>query len=164
MIILDRTIDLFTPLLFQSTYEGMIDEYFGINSTKLHTQIKFEDNQNEEFTFDLTNEDSIFAEIRDKQINQTSVFFQTKIEMLKDFEKKIEKKLNRSEYEKLLKQINDRKIKIEKPLIEKHCALAHHLSNLLTLFPERLLRQLEKSLVGNSKDINPIDLIIRYSH
>ena len=31
MIILDRSVDFITPLLRQITYEGLIDEFFGIN-------------------------------------------------------------------------------------------------------------------------------------
>jgi hypothetical protein len=32
LFIIDRTIDILTPLKTQFTYEGMIDEMFGINS------------------------------------------------------------------------------------------------------------------------------------
>ncbi len=31
MIILDRSIDFLTPLLRQITYEGLVDEFYGIN-------------------------------------------------------------------------------------------------------------------------------------
>ena len=34
LLILDRTVDLLTPLLSQLTYEGLIDEIFGINNSK----------------------------------------------------------------------------------------------------------------------------------
>lgn len=35
LLILDRTVDLLSPLLYQLTYEGLIDEIFGINNSKL---------------------------------------------------------------------------------------------------------------------------------
>ena len=35
LLILDRTVDLLSPLLSQLTYEGLIDEIFGINNSKL---------------------------------------------------------------------------------------------------------------------------------
>ena len=34
LLILDRTVDPLTPLLSQLTYEGLIDEIFGINNSK----------------------------------------------------------------------------------------------------------------------------------
>lgn len=34
LLILDRTVDLLTPLLSQLTYEGLIDEIFGINNSE----------------------------------------------------------------------------------------------------------------------------------
>ena len=35
LLIMDRTVDLLTPLLFQLTYEGLIDEIFNIKTSKL---------------------------------------------------------------------------------------------------------------------------------
>ena len=34
LFILDRTVDMLTPMLTQLTYEGLIDENFGINNSK----------------------------------------------------------------------------------------------------------------------------------
>ena len=34
LLILDRTVDPVTPLLSQLTYEGLIDEIYGINNSK----------------------------------------------------------------------------------------------------------------------------------
>ena len=34
MLIFDRKVDLITPLVTQLTYEGLIDEAFGINNSK----------------------------------------------------------------------------------------------------------------------------------
>ena len=36
LLIIDRTVDLLTPLLSQLTYEGLIDEIFSINNSKLN--------------------------------------------------------------------------------------------------------------------------------
>ena len=35
LLILDRNVDLLTPLLSQLTYEGLIDEIFDISNSKL---------------------------------------------------------------------------------------------------------------------------------
>lgn len=34
LIILDRRVDMITPMLTQLTYEGLIDEFFGIKNCK----------------------------------------------------------------------------------------------------------------------------------
>jgi len=34
LLIIDRVVDPLTPLLTQLTYEGLIDEFFGINNSK----------------------------------------------------------------------------------------------------------------------------------
>ena len=43
LFIIDRTVDLLTPMLTQLTYEGLIDEMYGINNSKysLSEKIKF---------------------------------------------------------------------------------------------------------------------------
>ena len=43
LIVLDRRVDMITPMLTQLTYEGLIDEFFGIKNCKhprLYTGIK----------------------------------------------------------------------------------------------------------------------------
>ena len=37
LIIIDRNVDLVTPLLTQLTYEGLIDEFFGIQNCVFYT-------------------------------------------------------------------------------------------------------------------------------
>lgn len=41
LLILDRSVDLLTPLLSQLTYEGLIDEIFGINNSKSSVNASF---------------------------------------------------------------------------------------------------------------------------
>lgn len=36
LLILDRNVDLLTPLLSQLTYDGLIDEIFGINNSEFY--------------------------------------------------------------------------------------------------------------------------------
>lgn len=36
LIVLDRSVDIITPLCVQLTYEGLVDELFGINSSESH--------------------------------------------------------------------------------------------------------------------------------
>ncbi|OAF72196.1 hypothetical protein A3Q56_00011 [Intoshia linei] len=62
--IVDRTIDIFTLMLKQQSYEGLIDEIFTIEEAKNGNIIEFESNVN--ISFDYT--DELYSEIRYKNI------------------------------------------------------------------------------------------------
>ncbi|XP_059169291.1 vacuolar protein sorting-associated protein 33A-like isoform X2 [Physella acuta] len=80
LLILDRSVDLLTPLLYQLTYEGLIDEVFNIKNTnvklppeKFLTQEEKKNSKEEALTepkkFILNSADELFAELRDKNFN-----------------------------------------------------------------------------------------------
>ncbi|XP_060558501.1 vacuolar protein sorting-associated protein 33A-like isoform X2 [Ruditapes philippinarum] len=77
LVIIDRTVDLLTPLLTQLTYEGLIDEFYGINNTsvKLPPE-KFRSKDESGSTSDmeyksvvLNSTDELFSELRDKNFS-----------------------------------------------------------------------------------------------
>ncbi|XP_076622166.1 vacuolar protein sorting-associated protein 33A [Colletes latitarsis] len=78
LLLLDRSIDLLSPLVTQLTYEGLIDEIFGIecNAVKLPAK-RFCDSEDSPTTISLHEKEKIilnsgeelFAEIRDKNFN-----------------------------------------------------------------------------------------------
>lgn len=41
LLILDRNVDLLTPLLSQLTYEGLIDEIFNIKNSKIYSNFHY---------------------------------------------------------------------------------------------------------------------------
>ncbi|GAB6030139.1 Vacuolar protein sorting-associated protein 33A [Chamberlinius hualienensis] len=73
LILIDREVDLLTPLLTQVTYEGLIDEFFGINDTIvklppekfLKANDESQDLPTEYKPFVLNSGEELFAEIRD---------------------------------------------------------------------------------------------------
>ncbi|XP_043464161.1 vacuolar protein sorting-associated protein 33A [Leptopilina heterotoma] len=78
LLIFDRSTDLLTPLVTQLTYEGLIDEIFGISNTTVQLPAeKFHDSDESPtvMTLDkkeqiiLNSGEEIFAEIRDKNFN-----------------------------------------------------------------------------------------------
>ncbi|XP_021346292.1 vacuolar protein sorting-associated protein 33A-like isoform X1 [Mizuhopecten yessoensis] len=80
LLILDRNVDLLTPLLSQLTYEGLIDEMFGINNTsvKLPPEKFQTGNQQQEDPQGVSSEpkkvilnslDELYADLRDKNFN-----------------------------------------------------------------------------------------------
>ncbi|KAG7196607.1 hypothetical protein KM043_013095 [Ampulex compressa] len=78
LLILDRSVDLLSPLVTQLTYEGLIDEIYGIkyNTVQLPAR-KFHDSNDSPTTISLNEKEQIilnsgeelFAEIRDKNFN-----------------------------------------------------------------------------------------------
>ncbi|XP_055638417.1 vacuolar protein sorting-associated protein 33A isoform X2 [Toxorhynchites rutilus septentrionalis] len=77
MIILDRSVDLMSVLATQLTYEGLIDEVFGINNTtvnlpadKFSSGERFNIERNtEKSQFILNSKEQLYAELRDKNFN-----------------------------------------------------------------------------------------------
>ncbi|XP_052224605.1 vacuolar protein sorting-associated protein 33A-like isoform X2 [Dreissena polymorpha] len=76
LFIIDRTVDLLTPLLTQLTYEGLIDEIYGISNTSVRLPPEKFINKNDPSTSDmefknvvLNSGDELFAELRDRNFS-----------------------------------------------------------------------------------------------
>jgi len=80
MIMVDRDVDLISPFCVSQSYEGLLDEFFGIKTCKLtvenkivypdeavRQQLKLKEEGLHEF--DLTDNVPMFAEIRNKHFN-----------------------------------------------------------------------------------------------
>ncbi|OBS79097.1 hypothetical protein A6R68_18505 [Neotoma lepida] len=74
LLLLDRNVDLLTPLATQLTYEGLIDEIYGIQNSKLCPFYKQgggggKDLPTEAKKLQLNSAEELYAEIRDKNFN-----------------------------------------------------------------------------------------------
>ncbi|KAK3771335.1 hypothetical protein RRG08_024291 [Elysia crispata] len=89
LLIIDRTVDLLTPLLSQLTYEGLIDEVFNITNTSVKLPpekfVTAEDKKNskeealsEPKKFILNSADELYAELRDKNFNAVGIIVSRK--------------------------------------------------------------------------------------
>lgn len=81
LLLIDRSIDLITPLATQLTYEGLIDEIYGINNTTANFPadkfLSMEERKTESLAEDkkqiiLNSADKLFVELRDKNFNAVS--------------------------------------------------------------------------------------------
>ncbi|XP_003701819.1 vacuolar protein sorting-associated protein 33A [Megachile rotundata] len=91
LLLLDRSVDLLSPLVTQLTYEGLIDEIFGIkcNSVQLPAR-RFHDSQdpptslslNEKEQIILNSGEELFAKIRDKNFNGVGPFLSKKARII----------------------------------------------------------------------------------
>ncbi|CAI9744345.1 sorting-associated 33A-like isoform X2 [Octopus vulgaris] len=93
LLIIDRNVDLLTPMLSQLTYEGLIDEIFGINCTnvKLPAEKFMTKEQLKDHTSDvplepkkivLDSSDEHFADLRDKNIDAINSLVCKKLKLL----------------------------------------------------------------------------------
>ena len=96
MIIFDRQVDLISPLITQLTYEGLIDEFFGIknSSVKLSSE-KFAKNQDDASLeasgeghgsanvsvkqFPLSSSEELYCDLRDKNFNAVGPILSKKV-------------------------------------------------------------------------------------
>lgn len=93
LLILDRSIDLVTPLMTQLTYEGLIDELYGIENCEVRFPFSLGESSgvgtNEKVV--INSADKMFAEIRDKNFTGVgSVLYQKSVWVKQNYEKRKE--------------------------------------------------------------------------
>lgn len=82
LILIDRTVDMITPMMTQLTYEGLIDEIFGIKNS----YIDWAENESSEGStrkLPLNSSDTMFKEIRDMNFQCLGPYFKEKAEVVK---------------------------------------------------------------------------------
>lgn len=128
VVLIDREIDLVTPLCTPLTYEALLDEIFGLsnNVIKVNPRILDRDDTDRPITISLTNTDSIFCEIRDLNFSVLKPLLTHKLSEIdrtykeKDEQKSIEQ-LN--SYVKRFKQANKAAMSVQ-----NHLNLAVHIT------------------------------------
>ncbi len=86
LIMFDRDIDLVSPFCVNHNYEGLLDEFFGIKTCsilventivypdeKVRKELKLKDK--DKTLFELTSEDTLFHEVRNKHFNVAGKYF-----------------------------------------------------------------------------------------
>ena len=82
-IFLDRDIDFVTPFCTQSTFEGMIDEYFNINlnSIKVSPKLLEKDSKKDTLKLDLSNQNKLYTMIKYYSFNKIRVFLPKRLQI-----------------------------------------------------------------------------------
>lgn len=132
MILIDRTIDFISPLVTQLTYEGLIDEIYGINNATANFPAeKFmssEERVSESLAEDkkqiiLNSSDRIYVDLRDKNFNAVGSYLSKEaksISMSVQMEENCEKSMQElKNYVKRLPHMLD-----NKKALSKHTAIA----------------------------------------
>ena len=94
-IILDRSVDTITPFCSNFVYEGLLDEYFGIdlNSIKISSKI-LEKEKDETIKIDLSENEKFYTNIKDYNFSKIRVFLPNRLtehsKILEEGKKKVE--------------------------------------------------------------------------
>jgi len=169
LVILDRKIDMVTPLVTPLTYEGLLDDVVGLDCGFVAVGVDIinppdetaEKPKNETVALAVNNTDSIFAEIRNQHVEQFGSFLQNQAKALKavrnDFTETGKQK-NLDELRKFVKNIPD---------LNKHFRLLGnhiHLAELVkkasesTQFRERW--QMERALIEGELCLDQLDDLV----
>lgn len=152
LVLIDRRIDLVTPLLTQLTYEGLLDEVFGINHGTItlpaerFNQYEEKDEKDakkvpepmaktkETKRFELRSTEELFAKLRDCHINAVAdVLKQSAKNLQIEYEQCNSEGKSIHEMGKIVKRLNH--LKIAKKSQSNHVTIAE-LVNEQTLIPE----------------------------
>ena len=127
-IILDRSVDTITPFCSNFVYEGLLDEYFGIdlNSIKISSKI-LEKEKDETIKIDLSENEKFYTNIKDYNFSKIRVFLPNRLtehsKILEEGKKKVE------ELKKIQENLEKVKlIKEERSSLTTHINLADYIA------------------------------------
>ena len=151
--IFDRSVDMLTPLCSNFIYEGLLDEFFGINLNTVKVPVQIlgkkpidKNNKNEEIKLDLSKNEKFYTQIKDYNFNKIKLFLGNRLkEHNKMLEESKEKNANLKQIQENLLKI--RLIKEERPSLINQINLADHISKTKKLPKEQLYLFLEQSLL-----------------
>ncbi|KAG6534280.1 hypothetical protein ZIOFF_008166 [Zingiber officinale] len=126
LILLDREVDLVTPMCFQLTYEGLLDEILQINngSVEVDTTVMGSQQDGKKVKVPLNSSDKLFKEIRDMNFEVVvQVLRQKATSIQQDYAEVKSQSQSVSELKDFVKKLNSL------PEIARHVNLAQHLQS-----------------------------------
>lgn len=125
LILLDREVDMITPMCSQLTYEGLLDEFLGVNNgaVELDSSIMGVQQEGKKIKVPLNSSDKLFKEIRDLNFEVVvQVLRQKATSMKQDYTEISTTNQSVSELKDFVKKLNSL------PEMTRHINLAQHLS------------------------------------
>ena len=127
-VMIDRDVDFITPFCSQFTYEGLLDEQFGINlnAIRVKPSILEKDSKLETMKLDLSNRDKFYSYIKDFNFNKIRIFLP---ERLRQESEVLQKGKNTTDMVSISKSLEKIKsIKEERPSLNNHINLADYIN------------------------------------
>ncbi|KAK4430966.1 Vacuolar protein-sorting-associated protein 33 [Sesamum alatum] len=125
LVLLDREVDMVTPMCSQLTYEGLLDEFLGVNNgaVELDASIMGVQQEGKKIKVPLNSSDKLFKEIRDLNFEVVvQVLRQKATTMKQDYTEISTTSQSVSELKDFVKKLNSL------PEMTRHINLAQHLS------------------------------------
>jgi hypothetical protein len=146
--IFDRAVDMITPFCTQFVYEGLIDDYFGINfnSIKVNPKVLEKQSQIDFIKLDLSRNEKFYTKIKDYNFIEVKSFLPRR---LKEHNKILEDSKNlKMDLDNLQDNITKMKdVKDERPSLINHINLADYISKKQKLPKEKLYLNIEQTLL-----------------
>ena len=150
--IFDRSVDMITPLCSNFIYEGLVDEFFGINLNIIKVPVeilgkKLKENKNkEEKKLDLSKKDKFYTQIKDYNFNKIKIFFSKRLkEHSKMLEESKETSLDLDQIQESMEKIKI--VSEERNSLKTQLNLAEHISKTKKLPKEQLFLFYEQTLL-----------------
>ncbi|KAA8534431.1 hypothetical protein F0562_031948 [Nyssa sinensis] len=127
LILLDREVDMVTPMCTQLTYEGLLDEFLRVNNgaVELDSSVMGVQQEGKKIKVPLNSSDKLFKEIRDLNFEVVvQVLRQKATSMKQDYTEMQTTSQTVSELKDFVKKLNSL------PEMTRHINLAQHLSTL----------------------------------
>jgi hypothetical protein len=122
-VIIDRSVDMVTPLCSVNTYEGLIDEFIGINLNTLKKQTLLDKEANK----DMSSKNSFYESIRDSNFNYVRNFLPVKFQAIMDVMKDA-KETTETDMKKISEGLEKVKVaQIEFQPCKTHISIATHI-------------------------------------
>ncbi|PNT22501.2 hypothetical protein POPTR_008G035600v4 [Populus trichocarpa] len=151
LILIDREVDMVTPMCSQLTYEGLLDEFLHINNgaMELDSSIMGDQQEGKKMKVSLNSSDKLFKEIRDLNFEVVvQVLRQKATSMKQDYTDMTTTHQTVSELKDFVKKLNSL------PEMTRHINLAQHLSTFTSKHSFQSRLDMEQTLVeAQSYDI-----------
>ena len=127
-IILDRTVDMITPFCSNFVYEGLLDEYFGVNLNSIKISSKILSKEKEEtMKIDLSENDKFYTNIKNYNFSKIRTFLPSRLtehsKILEEGKKKMD---DMKKIQENLEKV--KRIKEERSSLTTHINLADYIA------------------------------------
>ena len=146
--IFDRSIDMITPFCTNFIYEGLLDDYFGINfnTIKVEPKILEKEQSSEYIKLDLSKNEKLYTQIKDFNFNKIKRFLPNRLKQQSQIlEESKNKKMNLEKIQESLYKIKT--IKEERPSLSNQINLADYIAKKQKMPKERLYLSYEQNLL-----------------
>jgi len=160
LFLIDRQVDLVSPFCFNQTYEGLIDEVFGIEAASVRVSQRIvqpdaetEEEKKGETTLVLSNVDYVFKDVRDKHFGVLDQNFSKKLQQIKQIVSEKDKQQTIDQIEDFIARIKDMNPAKLKQLVATHINLASHIKTQISDLDRQQVASLEQNVIMG-EDIN----------